>query len=57
MMIQTDNEFYNFRLAMYLISVLMVLLSISNIIVSILFPTVFNSNNCLYINGTEVSYQ
>ena len=56
-MIQTDNEFYNFRLAMYLISVLMVLLSISNIIVSILFPTVFNSNNCLYINGTEVSYQ
>ena len=55
-MIQTDNEFYNFRLAMYLISVLLVLLSISNIIVSILFPTIFNSSNCLYINGTEVSY-
>ena len=56
-MIQTDNEFYKIRLAMYLISVLMVLLSFSNIIVSILFPTIFNSNNCVYINGTEVSYQ
>ena len=56
MMIQTDDEFYNFRLAMYLISVLLVFLSTSNLIATILFPTKFNSNNCLYINGTEVSY-
>ena len=56
-MIQTDNEFYNFRLAMYLISVLLVFLSISNIIISILLSTIFNSNNCVYINDTEVSYQ
>ena len=56
-MIQTDNEFYNFRLAMYLISMLLVVISISNLIAIILFPTIFNSNNCLYINGTEVSYQ
>ena len=56
MIFQTDNEFYNFRLAMYLISVLLVVISISNLIATILFPTVFNSNNCLYINDTEVSY-
>ena len=57
MIFQTDNEFYDFKLAAYLISLLLVLLSISNLIATILFPTVFNSNNCLYINGTKVSYQ
>ena len=57
MIFQTDNEFKNFRLATYLISILLILLSISNLIATILFPTVFNSNNCVYINGTEVSYQ
>ena len=57
MIFQADNEFYNFRLAMCLISVLLVVISISNLIATILFPTVFNSNNCVYINGTEVSCQ
>ena len=62
MIFQTDNEFYNFRLAVYLISFLLVLLSISILIGTlvyyiVVFPTVFNSNNCSYINGTEVSYQ
>ena len=57
MKFQTDNDFYNFRLGMFLISLLLVLLSISNLIASILFPTIFNSKNCVYINDTEVSYQ
>ena len=57
MIFQTDNEVYNFRLATYLISIQLKFLSISNLIASILFPTDFNSNNCVYINGTEVSYQ
>ena len=57
MIFQTDNEFYNFRLATYLIFFLLVLLSSLNLIAIILIPTVFNSNNCVYVNGTEVSYQ
>ena len=56
-MFQTHNGFYNFRLGMYLISVVLILVSISKLIAKILFPTIFNSNNCVYINGTEVSYQ
>ena len=57
MIFQTDNEFYNFRLVMYLISFLLVLISSANLIATILFPTIFNSNNCVYLNGTEMSYQ
>ena len=53
----TDVEFYNLQVSTFLISITILLITISNLVIKILFSTVLNSINCSVINGNEVSSQ